>query len=56
MKTYTIDELAKLLNWHPASIKAFLRNMKVNLEEPISEQNAEALARRLRKEWPPSKD
>lgn len=56
MKTYTIDQLSKLLKWHPASIKVILKSMKVNVSEPVSEKDAEALAIRLRKEWPPSTD
>lgn len=53
---FTVEELANLLKWHKTAIKASLRNMGVNTDEPISEQDAERLALKMKKPWPPSKD
>lgn len=52
-KTYTLDELANLLKWHKAAIKVIFRKMNVDPDEPIEEEDAAALAVRLKKEWPP---
>lgn len=54
MKTYTLDEIAKILKWHKAAIKASLSKMGVDIKKPISEQDAQALAIRMRKTWPSS--
>lgn len=55
-KTYTLDELAKLINWHKASLKVFLRKMNVDPDELIEEEDAAALATRVRRPWPPKAD
>lgn len=51
---YTLEELANLLNWHKASIKAMLKQMNIPIDDMISEQDAEKLALKMKKPWPPS--
>jgi len=54
-KTYTLDQLSTMLNWHKAAIKVILRKMDVDPDLPIEEEDAEALAEKLRKPWPVGK-
>jgi len=44
-----------MLNWHKAAIKVILRKMDVDPDLPIEEEDAEALAEKLRKPWPVGK-
>lgn len=53
MNTYTLDELSELLNWHRAALKVMLRKMNIDPDEPIEEEDASAVAARLKKKWPP---
>ena len=52
-KTYTLDEVAELLSWHKSALKVMLRKMNIDPDEPIEEEDAAALAARLKKAWPP---
>ena len=52
-RTYTLDELAGLVNWHKAAVKVTLRKMNIDPNLPIEEVDAAALAAKLRKPWPP---
>jgi len=54
-KTYTLDQLSTMLNWHKAAIKVTLRKMDIDPDLPIEEEDAAALAERLRKAWPVGK-
>ncbi len=51
--TYELRELAKLLNWNPAHCKVILKQLGVNPTEPIDEDTAAKVARKIRRQWPP---
>lgn len=52
-KTHTIEELSELLNWHKAALKVVLRKMNIDPDEPIEDEDAEAVAAKLKRKWPP---
>jgi len=52
-RTYTIAELSELINWHEASLKVMARKMNIDPSEPIEEEDAAALAKKVRRPWPP---
>ena len=52
-KTYTLEELSKLLTWHKHALKVIARKMNIDPSIPIEEADAEAIAKKLKKEWPP---
>lgn len=54
MKTYTLDELAGLLNWHQAALKVILRKANIDPNEPIEEEDAAFVADKLKRKWPPT--
>lgn len=54
-KTYTLDELADLLNWHQQALKVILRKANIDPSEPIEEEDAEYVAKRLKRDWPVDK-
>ena len=54
-KTYTLEELSEKLNWHKSALKVILRKMNVDPEVPIEEEDAAAVAERLKKVWPVGK-
>lgn len=51
-KTYTLDQLSEKLRWHKAALKVILRKMNVDPEIPIEEEDAAAVAEKLKKVWP----
>jgi len=53
MRTYTLHELAELINWHEAALKVIARKMNIDPNEPIEEEDAEALAKKVKRAWPP---
>lgn len=53
-RTYTIEELAGLVNFTSSYIKMLLVNrMKLDPTQPISEETAATIAKRLKRAWPP---
>lgn len=52
-KTYTLHELAELINWHEAALKVIARKMNIDPSEPIEEEDAAALAAKVKRPWPP---
>jgi hypothetical protein len=54
-KTYTLDQLSEKLNWHRSALKVILRKMNVDPEVPIEEEDAAAVAEKLKKAWPVGK-
>jgi len=52
-KTYTLDELAKLVTWNKHALKVVARKLNIDPNEPIEEVDAEAIAKKLKREWPP---
>ena len=53
MKTYTLHELAELIKWNPSAIKVIARKLNIDPDEPIEEEDAAAIAKRVRRAWPP---
>lgn len=49
---YSIEDLAEALKFNKAAVKAYLRQLKVDTDNPISEQDAKRLAHKMRKDWP----
>jgi hypothetical protein len=54
-RTYTIQELAELIRWNPAAIKVIARKLNIDPAEPIEEEDAAAIAKRVRRAWPPER-
>ena len=54
-KTYTLEQLSEMLNWHKAALKVTLRKMNIDPDIPIEYEDAAAVAERLRKAWPVGK-
>lgn len=52
-KTYTLQELAELIRWNPSAIKVIARKLNIDPDEPIEEEDAAAIAKRVRRAWPP---
>ena len=53
MHTYDLRELAKLLNWNAAHCKVILQQLGADPMEPIDEDTAAKVARKIRRAWPP---
>lgn len=54
-KTYTLEQLSEKLNWHKSALKVILRKMNVDPDILIEEEDAAAVAEKLRKPWPVGK-
>jgi len=54
-KTYTLEQLSEMLNWHKNSLKVMLRKMNIDPDVPIEDEDAAAVAEKLRKAWPVGK-
>ena len=52
-KTYTLEELANLLNWHKAALKVIARKLNIDPTIPIEDIDAEAIAEKIKRPWPP---
>jgi len=52
-RTYTLEELEKLLSWNKHALKVVARKMDIDPDEPIEEEDAAALAEKLKRPWPP---
>jgi len=53
MQTYDLRELAKLLQWNPAHCKVILRQLGADPTQPINEETAAKVAKKIRRQWPP---
>ena len=53
IQTYELKELAKLLNWNPAHCKVIVKQLGADPGQPIDEETAARVARRIRRAWPP---
>ncbi len=53
MNTYTLDELSTLINWHAAALKVIARKLNIDPNEPIEEEDAAAIAAKVKRPWPP---
>jgi len=51
-KTYTLEQLSEMLNWHKSALKVILRKMNIDPDIPIEDEDAAAVAEKLRKAWP----
>lgn len=54
-KTYTLEQLSEKLNWHKSSLRVILIKMNVDPDIAIEEEDAAAVAEKLRKAWPVGK-
>jgi len=52
-KTYTLEELAKLLTWNKHALKVVTRKLHIDPAEPIEDVDAELIANKLKRPWPP---
>lgn len=52
-KTYELDELARLLHFHPAHCKVMVKQYGADPNGPIGEEIAAKVAKRVRRPWPP---
>lgn len=52
-KTHTLEELAKLLTWNKHALKVVARKLNIDPNEPIEDVDAEAIANKLKRPWPP---
>jgi len=52
-KTYTLEKLAKLLTWNKHALKVVARKLNIDPTIPIEDIDAEAIAKKLKREWPP---
>jgi hypothetical protein len=52
IKTYTLDQLSTMLSWNKHALKVVARKMDIDPAEPIEEEDAAALAARLKRPWP----
>jgi hypothetical protein len=55
IKTYTLDQLSTMLSWNKHALKVVARKMDIDPAEPIEEEDAAALAARLKRPWPVEK-
>ena len=53
IQTYSLKELSKLLHWNSAHCKVILRQLGVDPTQPIAEDVAAKVARKIRRAWPP---
>ena len=53
MTTYDLRELAELLHWNPAHCKVILRQLGADPTQPIGEDIAAQVAKKIRRAWPP---
>ena len=52
-QTYELREFAKLLGWNPAHCKVIIKQLGKDPAAPIDEETAAAVAKRVRRPWPP---
>ena len=52
-QTYELKELSRLLSWNPAHCKVILKQLGKDPMQPIDEQTAASVAKRIRRPWPP---
>jgi hypothetical protein len=52
-QTYTLEELAKLLTWNKHALKVVARKLNIDPNLPIEDIDAEAIADKLKRQWPP---
>ena len=52
-KTYELKELAQLLQFHPAHCKVMVKQYGADPMQPIDEDVAAKVSKRVRRPWPP---
>ena len=53
IQTYSLKELCDLLRWNPAHCKVILKQLGADPSQPIADDLAAEVARKIRRAWPP---
>lgn len=53
-ETFTLSELEKLVSFNKAFLKVVCKRLQIDSEGTISESDAERIAKKLKRPWPPA--